>query len=229
MHAEAEYSGMWLSLFEDLTQYGEDQHQLRVSGDGGGSVCHEPEPHSQVSTTRKLNDSETLYLFGAGREKKIYAIPPHTQVVSMCFEDVPFRTEDFEGKHCRLCGAVQGCIWMKFSMRRPERKYTNAMIPDSARKDECASKNSSADIKYAEESRLRWKCRCFASIGLTVRYGKTCGYCRNGGQLNKNTCPHCKTVWACQRCQCFSLRGRNSGNRGRVRFRKIHIDEKPLF
>ena len=23
MHAEAEYSGMWLSLFEDLTQYGE--------------------------------------------------------------------------------------------------------------------------------------------------------------------------------------------------------------
>ncbi len=32
---------------------------------------------------------------------------------------------------------------------------------------------------------------------LTVRYGKTCGYCRNGGKLNKNTCPHCKTVWAC--------------------------------
>lgn len=32
---------------------------------------------------------------------------------------------------------------------------------------------------------------------LTVRYGKTCEYCRNGGQLDKNTCPHCKTVWAC--------------------------------
>ncbi|MBM6752999.1 ATP-binding cassette domain-containing protein [Mediterraneibacter glycyrrhizinilyticus] len=32
---------------------------------------------------------------------------------------------------------------------------------------------------------------------LTVRYGKTCDYCRNGGKLNKNTCPHCKTVWAC--------------------------------
>lgn len=32
---------------------------------------------------------------------------------------------------------------------------------------------------------------------LTVRYGKTCDYCRNGGRLNKNTCPHCKTVWAC--------------------------------
>ena len=32
---------------------------------------------------------------------------------------------------------------------------------------------------------------------LTVRYGKTCDYCRNGGALVKNTCPRCKTVWAC--------------------------------
>ncbi len=32
---------------------------------------------------------------------------------------------------------------------------------------------------------------------LTVRYGKTCDYCRNGGKLGKNTCPRCKTVWAC--------------------------------
>lgn len=32
---------------------------------------------------------------------------------------------------------------------------------------------------------------------LTVRYGKTCDYCRNGGELVKNTCPRCKTVWAC--------------------------------
>ncbi len=32
---------------------------------------------------------------------------------------------------------------------------------------------------------------------LTVLYGKTCEYCRNGGALDKNTCPHCRTVWAC--------------------------------
>lgn len=32
---------------------------------------------------------------------------------------------------------------------------------------------------------------------LTVRYGKTCEYCRGGGALDKNTCPHCRTVWAC--------------------------------
>lgn len=32
---------------------------------------------------------------------------------------------------------------------------------------------------------------------LTVRYGKTCAHCQDGGALEKNTCPHCKTVWAC--------------------------------
>lgn len=32
---------------------------------------------------------------------------------------------------------------------------------------------------------------------LMVRYGKTCEYCRKGRELEKNTCPHCKTVWAC--------------------------------
>lgn len=32
--------------------------------------------------------------------------------------------------------------------------------------------------------------------GLTVRYGKGCPHCMNGGELNKNTCPKCHTVWA---------------------------------
>ena len=53
----------------------------------------------------KLHKAECLYLFGAGREKKIYAIPPHTEVVSLAFDDVPFEKENFEGKSCRLCGS----------------------------------------------------------------------------------------------------------------------------
>ncbi len=32
---------------------------------------------------------------------------------------------------------------------------------------------------------------------LTVRYGKGCEHCLDGGNLEKNTCPICKTVWAC--------------------------------
>ena len=42
--------------------------------------------------------------FGAGREKRIYAIPPFTRVVSLDFEDHPFEIQSFE-EPCALCGA----------------------------------------------------------------------------------------------------------------------------
>lgn len=34
--------------------------------------------------------------------------------------------------------------------------------------------------------------------GMYVRFGNGCSHCLDGGELNKNTCPHCKTVWACR-------------------------------
>ena len=53
----------------------------------------------------KLNQARHLTLLGAGREKKIYAVPPFTDVKPLDFEDYPFAVETFEGKCCRLCGA----------------------------------------------------------------------------------------------------------------------------
>ena len=45
-----------------------------------------------------------LQLFGAGREKRIYAIPPWTRVKPLDFDDYPFRT--IKAPHpCGLCGA----------------------------------------------------------------------------------------------------------------------------
>ena len=52
----------------------------------------------------KMHRSAALQLFGAGREKRIYAIPPHTDVVSLDFEDHPFEVNRFE-QPCALCGA----------------------------------------------------------------------------------------------------------------------------
>ena len=104
MHAEAEYSGIWLSLFEDLTRFGEISISSEYPVMVEDRYVMNPSPIPRYDNN-KLNDSDALFLFGAGREKKIYAIPPHTSVVSMCFEDVEFKTEDFSGKRCRLCGA----------------------------------------------------------------------------------------------------------------------------
>jgi alpha-D-ribose 1-methylphosphonate 5-phosphate C-P lyase len=53
----------------------------------------------------KLNRNSSLLLFGAGREKRIYAIPPYTAVEPLIFDDVPFRPENFEGVKCDRCGA----------------------------------------------------------------------------------------------------------------------------
>jgi len=48
-------------------------------------------------------------LFGAGREKKIYAVPPFSEAEPIAFEDVPFRVENFDDKQgnrlsCARCG-----------------------------------------------------------------------------------------------------------------------------
>lgn len=104
MHAEGEYSPMWLTLYEDLLRCG----KIGISSEYPVLVedryIMNPSPIPRYDTP-KLNDSDCLYLFGAGREKKIYAIPPHTKVMPLEFDDIPFETENFNGKHCHLCGA----------------------------------------------------------------------------------------------------------------------------
>lgn len=81
----------------------------------------------------KLHQSECLYLFGAGREKKIYAVPPHTDVVSLAFEDMPFEREDFKGKNA-VSAAAPTLIWMKCSMQRPEKNFISVQILLTARR-----------------------------------------------------------------------------------------------
>ena len=105
LHAEAEYTGAYLELFEQVVRYGTTttgaDHPVMVNG----RYVMAPSPIPRYDNF-KLNDAENLTLLGAGREKKIYAVPPHTHVESLAFDDHPFVTEDFEGQHCCVCGAT---------------------------------------------------------------------------------------------------------------------------
>lgn len=105
LHAEQEYSGIWLMLFEQIMKYGRQttgaDHPVLVNG----RYVMAPSPIPRFDNP-KMHQSEALILLGAGREKKIYAIPPYTDVQSLAFEDYPFQAEDFSGKHCHLCGAT---------------------------------------------------------------------------------------------------------------------------
>lgn len=105
LHAEKEYSGAWLMLFEQIMRYEKTatdaDHPVLVNG----RYVMAPSPIPRFDNA-KLHQSDALILFGAGREKKIYAVPPYTNVTSLAFEDYPFEVESFEGKKCRLCGST---------------------------------------------------------------------------------------------------------------------------
>ena len=104
LHAEKDYTGAYLVLFEEIMKYG------RVSTGADHPVMVEdryvmaPSPIPRFDNP-KLHASRALILLGAGREKKIYAVPPYTKVASLDFEDHPFETEADETKVCDLCGA----------------------------------------------------------------------------------------------------------------------------
>ncbi|MBP9484465.1 MAG: alpha-D-ribose 1-methylphosphonate 5-phosphate C-P-lyase PhnJ [Negativicutes bacterium] len=109
MHAEADYSPIWLNIYEDLVRY----DKITIGADYPvtveGRYIMLPSPIPRYDNP-KLHQSDCLYLFGAGREKKIYAIPPYTEVVSLAFEDRPFQVEDFQGKVCRFCGSQESFL-----------------------------------------------------------------------------------------------------------------------
>jgi alpha-D-ribose 1-methylphosphonate 5-phosphate C-P lyase len=63
----------------------------------------------------KLHRSKALVLLGAGREKKIYAVPPYTIAEPLVFDDIPFRTEDFRDRNgarrcCARCGSAESFL-----------------------------------------------------------------------------------------------------------------------
>ena len=104
MHGEGDYSQMWLYLYEDIVKFGEISIGARYPVLVNGRYIMDPSPIPRWDLV-KLNQAETLYLFGAGREKRLYAVPPYTRVQPLEFEDVKFRVEDFQGQPCQRCGS----------------------------------------------------------------------------------------------------------------------------
>jgi alpha-D-ribose 1-methylphosphonate 5-phosphate C-P lyase len=103
MHALAEYGLMHVKLYEDIARFG----HIAISYDYpvmvNGRYLMSPSPIPAFDTP-KMHRMPALQLFGAGREKRIYAIPPFTAVRSLDFEDFPFAPVR-ANQLCALCGA----------------------------------------------------------------------------------------------------------------------------
>jgi alpha-D-ribose 1-methylphosphonate 5-phosphate C-P lyase len=103
MHALEEYGLMHVKLYEDIARNGHIATTYAYPVKVEGRYVMDPSPTPKFDNP-KMHMSEALQLFGAGREKRIYAVPPFTEVVSLDFEDHPFEVQSFD-KPCALCGA----------------------------------------------------------------------------------------------------------------------------
>lgn len=104
MHALADYGLMHVKLYEDIARHGHIAKTYAYPVRVEGRYVMDPSPIPKFDNP-KLHMSSALQLFGAGREKRIYALPPFTRVVSLDFEDHPFEPTRFEAP-CALCGAT---------------------------------------------------------------------------------------------------------------------------
>lgn len=103
MHANADYSKLWVLLYEDTSQYGDSRISNRYPVMVENRYAMDPSPIPKYDT-KKLGNNKALLLFGAGREKKIYAIPPYSDVQPLKFDDREFKVETFENEKCHRCG-----------------------------------------------------------------------------------------------------------------------------
>jgi alpha-D-ribose 1-methylphosphonate 5-phosphate C-P lyase len=103
MHALEDYGLMHVKLYEDIARHGRIATSYAYPVKVEDRYVMDPSPIPRFDNP-KLSDCPAIQLFGAGREQRLYALPPHTRVVSLDFEDHPF--EATKADHpCALCGA----------------------------------------------------------------------------------------------------------------------------
>jgi alpha-D-ribose 1-methylphosphonate 5-phosphate C-P lyase len=103
MHALTEYGVMHVKLYEDIARHGHIATTYAYPAKVADRYVFDPSPIPKFDNP-KLDRSPALQLFGAGREKRIYALPPYTPVKSLDFEDHPFSVQRWS-EPCALCGA----------------------------------------------------------------------------------------------------------------------------
>nr|NJM03316.1 alpha-D-ribose 1-methylphosphonate 5-phosphate C-P-lyase PhnJ [Desulfobacula sp.] len=104
MHAYEEYGAIYVRLYEDISKHGRMVAAFDYPALVHGRYIMSPSPLPGFDNP-KLHRSPAIHLFGSGREKRIYAVPPYTDVKSLDFEDYPFEPEPWE-QSCALCGST---------------------------------------------------------------------------------------------------------------------------
>lgn len=102
MHALEEYGLMHVKLYEDISRHGAIATSYAYPVKVEGRYVMDPSPIPKFDNPKM--EMSAIQLFGAGREQRIYALPPYTKVVSLDFEDFPFEASKADHT-CELCSA----------------------------------------------------------------------------------------------------------------------------
>jgi alpha-D-ribose 1-methylphosphonate 5-phosphate C-P lyase len=108
MHALEEYGVMHVKLYEDIAHLGRIATSYDYPVRVNGRYVMAPSPIPKFDNP-KMDMMPALQLFGAGREKRIYAVPPYTRVESLDFEDHPFEVQSWD-EACAICGATDSYL-----------------------------------------------------------------------------------------------------------------------
>ncbi len=141
MHADADYGQMWLVLYEQLVRYKQYIQGASYPSMVNGRYIISPSPIPRWDTP-KLHQAEHLTLLSAGREKRMYAVPPYTDVYPLEFSDVPFQVEDQRGWVCIKTGAEN-----KFMSEIPLIDGSSAYeLSDTGYLDKLVARNKGEDV-----------------------------------------------------------------------------------
>lgn len=104
LHAYKDYGLIWLKLYEQMARFGRF-----IQGASYPAMIHDrfvmsPSPIPRWDTP-KLHQAKHLTLLSAGREKRLYAVPPYTDARPLEFEDRYFQVEDQRDWVCSASGA----------------------------------------------------------------------------------------------------------------------------
>ena len=102
MHSLEEYGLMHVKLYEDISQHGQIATSYAYPVKVQDRYVMDPSPIPKFDNPKL--EMAAIQLFGAGREQRIYAVPPYTKVVSLDFEDYPFEASKADHA-CDLCAA----------------------------------------------------------------------------------------------------------------------------
>ena len=103
-----EYGVMQVKLYEDIARFGHIATTYAYPVKVNGRYVMDPSPIPKFDNP-KMDMMPALQLFGAGREKRIYAVPPFTRVESLDFDDHPFTVQQWD-EPCAICGSTHSYL-----------------------------------------------------------------------------------------------------------------------